>query len=46
MFSQFLEVLMAVSILTEPEKQKAKECCLEALEVAEKHGVIQKNPNK
>ncbi|KAH3710054.1 hypothetical protein DPMN_069520 [Dreissena polymorpha] len=40
---QFMEVLMAVSLLKEPERASAKECCLEALKIAEEYNIIQKN---
>lgn len=41
---QLLEILMAVSILTEPERQQAKKLCEEGLKKAEEYGIIK--PNK
>lgn len=38
---QMLEVLMAVSILQEPEREKSKKCVSEALEKALGYGLIQ-----
>ncbi|KAK3087864.1 hypothetical protein FSP39_011661 [Pinctada imbricata] len=40
MQGQMMEVLMAISLLTEPEKQPAKDCAKEALEFAVEHGLI------
>jgi hypothetical protein len=37
-----LEILMAVSVLNEPERQRAKKLCDEALKKAEKYGIVKK----
>lgn len=37
---QMLEILMAVTILNDPERQRAKKLCDEALKKAEKYGII------
>jgi hypothetical protein len=39
---QMLEILMAVSVLNEPERQRAKKLCDEALKKAEKYGIVKK----
>ncbi|WAR16167.1 UN45B-like protein [Mya arenaria] len=43
---QVMEVMMALSILTEPAQQKVRELSKDALHVAEEHGIIKKNPNQ
>lgn len=37
---------MAISMVEEPEKQKARECAIEALKLAEEYGIVKKNPDK
>ena len=39
---QMLEVMMALSIIEEPQKQNARECALAVLEQAEEFGIIKK----
>jgi len=43
---QMLEVLMALSILEDPERKAAVECTKEALKFAENYSIIKKNPDK
>lgn len=40
---QILDVMMAVSILEAPDRQKARECCKEVLQLAEEYNIIKKN---
>ena len=39
---QMLEVMMALSIIQDPEKQKVKECAEAVLQQAEEYGIIKK----
>ena len=39
---QMLEVMMALAIIQDPVKQKAKECAEAVLESAEEHGIVKK----
>ncbi|XP_060594947.1 protein unc-45 homolog B-like [Ruditapes philippinarum] len=43
---QVLDVLMAVSVLEAPDRQPARKCCKETLQLAEEYKIIQENPNK
>ena len=40
MQGQMMEVLMALSLVTEPDRQGAKECAEQALDYAVQHGII------
>lgn len=43
---QVLEVVMAISILEAPDRQSARQCCLETLKTAEDQNIVAKNPNR
>lgn len=42
---QILDVLMAVSILEAPDRQPARNCCKETLQLAEEYKIVRQNPD-
>lgn len=38
--STLMEVLMAITLLTEPDRAAVKQCAQEALDIAKEHGLI------